>query len=168
MDLKWLFDQINQKHFDAFLDYPELVFNSRLSSSAGRFFPGSRSVFFPRAPKIEIASYLMDESEADALILDTLAHEMIHYWLWVRRRPYGHTPEFTTKMRQMGVSRFNSAPKFKAHRYMYICPNCKRRFPARKKLSKLACAQCCKQFNEGRYSDVFRLEVAIVKIQNTT
>ena len=156
-DLELIFLQINEKHFDGFLDPPALQWNSRLRSSAGRFFPGSRRGFIEFPAKIEIASYLIHEAQAQALIVDTLGHEMIHYWLWVRRRPYGHTPEFWTKMREMGVSRYNSVPRVRPFKYLYRCQECLKDFPARRKLGPLACAECCKLYNQGKYDPKYRL-----------
>src|SRR5579859_5104971 len=105
IDLEELFERINQAHFDAFLERPILRWNTRLRASAGRFVPGSRRFFSQLPPAIEVASYLKEEPHALALVADTLAHEMIHYWLWVRRRPYGHTAEFMAKLSMMGASR---------------------------------------------------------------
>ena len=150
-DLELIFWQINEKHFDGFLDPPTLQWNGRLRSSAGRFFPGSRKWLIEFPPKIEVASYLLEEAQAEALIFDTLGHEMIHYWLWVRRRPYGHTPEFWVKMKEMGVSRYNSVPKLRPFKYLYRCQKCLKDFPSRRKLGPLACADCCKLYNQGQY-----------------
>ena len=106
---------------------------------------------------IEIASYLLTEVNHEALIRDTLAHEMIHYWLWVRRKPYGHTPEFWAKMRIMGVSRYNPVPRTRPYKYRYRCGFCQKDFFARRKLGPLACADCCKRYSEGRYDPRFKL-----------
>jgi predicted SprT family Zn-dependent metalloprotease len=157
LDLQDLFQRINQGHFDGFLEPPVLRWNSRLRSSAGRFVPGSRRFFSQVPPAIEIASYLLEEPNAEALVADTLAHEMIHYWLWVRRRPYGHTSEFHAKMRLMGVSRYNSVPRQRPARYAYRCPACETEFLARRKLGVLACARCCKAHAGGRYDARFKL-----------
>ncbi|MCM2278828.1 MAG: SprT-like domain-containing protein [Oligoflexia bacterium] len=152
-----VFERINLAHFDGFLDLPRLSWNSRLRSSAGRFIPGSRRFPLERVPTIEVASYLLEESAAAALIEDTIAHEMIHYWLWVRRRPYGHTGEFLQKMREMGVSRYNPVPRKRPFKYIYRCGFCETDFPARRKLGPLACARCCKQHSQGRYDARFKL-----------
>jgi len=88
---------------------------------------------------------------------DTLAHEMIHYWLWVRRRPYGHTAEFLLKMEAMGVSRYNPVPQLRPFKFVYQCLNCKKNFPARKRLGVLACSDCCEQFSQGKYDLKFKL-----------
>jgi predicted SprT family Zn-dependent metalloprotease len=157
LELLSLFNEINRSHFDGFLDPPVLRWNSRLRSSAGRFMPGSRRFFQEAPPAIEIASYLLEEGDPRALVADTLGHEMIHYWLWVRRHPYGHTPEFWEKMELMGVSRYNTVPRARPYRYLYHCPVCATEFPARKRLGVLACARCCKQHANGRFDARFKL-----------
>ena len=158
-----LFQRVNEIHFDGFLEPPVLKWNSRLRSSAGRFIPGSRKWFLERPPVIEIATYLKEEIEAEKHLLDTIAHEMIHYWLWVRRRPYGHTPEFWEKMQLMGVSRYNPVPRLKPPKYLYRCPGCSRDFPARKKWGKLACATCCKTHSGGKFDIRFKLELVVAQ-----
>ena len=159
MELLSLFEQINRAHFDGFLDPPVLRWNSRLRSSAGRFVPGSRKFFREAPPTIEIASYLLEEKGAFALVVDTLGHEMIHYWLWVHRRPYGHTPEFWEKMRKMGVSRYNTVPRARPYRYVYRCLGCAGEFFTRKRLGTLACATCCKQHAGGKFDARYKLEL---------
>jgi predicted SprT family Zn-dependent metalloprotease len=155
-----IFWEVNEAHFDGFLDLPLLRWNARLRSSAGRFIPGSRKWIRRSPPVIEIASYLCEESNALVFIRDTIAHEMIHYWLWVRRRLYGHTPEFYEKMTQMGVSRYNPVPRTQSYKYVYRCMYCESEFPARRKLGPLACAQCCRQHARGKYDPRFKLELA--------
>lgn len=156
-NLASLFSEINWAYFDGFMEAPVLVWNSRLRTSAGRFIPGSRKFWKENPPQIEIASYLLEEEKAHALVYDTLAHEMIHYWLWLRRRPYGHTPEFLSKMKAMGVSRYNTVPRKRPVKYIYQCLGCQKQFPARKKLGNLACAKCCKEHSKGKYDPRFKL-----------
>ena len=151
--------ELNATYFEGQLDAPVLRWNSRLRSSAGRFIPGSRKWFSEVPPVIEVASYLLEEKDGAKHIRDTIAHEMIHYWLWVRRRPYGHTAEFSAKMREMGTLRYNPVPRLRPHKYKYRCPNCAREFPARRKLGKLACKQCCISYAAGRYDARFRLQL---------
>lgn len=164
MDLKQRFSQINQQYFDGFLDEPELKWNSRLRSSAGRFVPGRRGRRFgiityeAVPPVIEVASYLLKHPDAERLIEDTLGHEMIHYWLWLRRRPYGHTDEFYKKMSAMGVSRYNPVPITRPLKWLYRCGFCRKSFPTRRKLSKkLACADCCRTHSRGKFDYRFLL-----------
>jgi predicted SprT family Zn-dependent metalloprotease len=155
--LSGLFQQVNSLHFDGFLEAPILRWNSRLRTSAGRFVPGSRKYWRRYPAVIEVASYLATHEKAEDHIRDTLAHEMIHYWLWLRRKPYGHTPEFWTKMNAMGVSRYNPVPVRRPFRYLYRCPACSKEFFAKRTLGILACARCCKTHTGGRYDERFRL-----------
>jgi len=159
--LEKIFEQVNARHFEGMLDRPVLRWNTRLRSSAGRFIPGSRRHIDQYPAIIEIAHYLLEEVNAEAFITDTMAHEMIHYWLWVRHRPYGHTPEFWQRMNAMGVSRYNPVPRLRPPRYVYRCPACSQEFPARRKLGTLACARCCKQHAMGRFDARFKLVVAM-------
>lgn len=161
VDLAQLFEELNQAHFGGVLERPVLRWNSRLRASAGRFFPGRRawSVWGKLSCVIEVATYLREELEAEKRIRDTLAHEMIHFWLWSRRRPYGHTPEFIQKMKELGVSRYNPVPRLRPHRYVYECPGCKKQFRARKRLGTRACAECCERHAQGRFDARFELVI---------
>ncbi len=165
LDLPFLFQKVNGTYFDGFLDFPQLAWNSRLRSCSGRFIPGSRRFWKEAPPRIEIASYLKEEMQAEALVLDTLSHEMIHYWLWVLNRPYGHTSEFYAKMTMMGVSRYNTVAKFKSYQYLYHCKFCQKSFQARKKLDSLACLKCCKEFSCGNYDIRFKLVLSEKRFQ---
>lgn len=153
-----IFQEINQTHFDGFLEPPVLRWNGRLRTSSGRFFPGSkRKLFGSRPPIIEVASYLLQEKDSEVHVRETLAHEMIHYWLWVRNRPYGHTEEFYSKMQVMGARRYNPVPRRRPYKYLYGCGHCQAQFKSRRRLGKLACAQCCKAHGNGKYQERFRL-----------
>lgn len=159
LNLQLLFNELNQTYFDGFLDPIALTWNSRLRSSAGRFIPGSRKWIRLAPPRIEIASYLAEQTNALALIRDTLGHEMIHYWLWVRKRPYGHTPEFYVKMKKMGVSRYNTVPRSSPKKgFLYQCPTCTKTFKTRRRMRKVfACAQCCREYSDGKFDSRFSL-----------
>ncbi|MFZ9594679.1 MAG: SprT-like domain-containing protein [Bdellovibrionia bacterium] len=154
-DLVQIFNEINDAHFDGFLDPPQLLWNARLSSTAGRFIPGKRKMLESFPAQIEVASFLLNYPDALERVQDAVAHEMIHYWLWVRHQPYGHTPDFLAKMKLMGVSRYHSLKS--RLRYQYSCPHCKKKFESKTRLGPLACELCCKQFSEGRYDPRFGL-----------
>ena len=162
MDLLAFFQEINARHFDGFLEPPVLRWNARLRTSSGRFFPGSstsllRKTAFSRPPIIEVASYLLEEEQSEIHVRETLAHEMIHYWLWVRKRPHGHSDEFYDKMTLMGARRYNPVPRRRPFKYLYGCNHCESRFKSRRLLGKLACAKCCKTHGNGKYQERFRL-----------
>ncbi len=160
MNLSDIFSSLNQQHFSGELPLPKLTWNSRLRSSAGRFCPGSRNILKPRAPLIEIASYLQELDDGLLHITDTLLHEMIHYWLWIKHKPYGHTPEFHHIMKRVGARRYNPVPKLSAVKYWYECPRCLHKSPARRRLGSVACLSCCKKWNQGKYHENFRLRIA--------
>ena len=152
-DLVRMFTEWNLRSFGGKLRMPELRWNSRLSTSAGRFLPRrDRSI-------IEIAEYLLLEENAEELIRDTLGHEMIHYWLWEQRKPYGHTPEFYAKMNEIGVSRYNSVPKRRPFKHCYVCASCDQKIWVRRKLQGAACAACCNRLAGGKYHADFRLQL---------
>ncbi len=152
-DLIRLFTEWNLKSFGGKLRVPELRWNSRLKTSAGRFIPRrDRSV-------IEIAEYLLLEENAEALIRDTLGHEIIHYWLWENKKPYGHTSEFYNKMNEIGVSRYNTVPKRRPVKHCYVCVRCDQKIWVRRKLKGAACAACCNQFADGKYHQDFKLKL---------
>jgi predicted SprT family Zn-dependent metalloprotease len=153
IDLVGIFSDWNGRGFGDALPLPEIRWNPRLKTSAGRFIPDEETCV------IEIAAYLREEKNAEALIRDTLGHEMIHYWLFVRNQPYGHTPEFHEKMRELGVSRYNPVPKHRPFKHLYECRTCGQRIHVRKKLRLAACAACCNRHAEGRFDHRYRLKL---------
>jgi predicted SprT family Zn-dependent metalloprotease len=153
LDLVGMFSEWNLKSFGGKLPVPEIRWNPRLKTSAGRFIPkAKRSI-------IEIAEYLLAEEDAEALIRDTLGHEMIHYVLWVQRKPYGHTVEFYKIMESIGVSRYNSVPKHRPFKHCYVCSSCDQKILVRKRLKSAACADCCNQFAKGKYEKQYQLKL---------
>ncbi len=157
--LEKIFAELNAQHFQGELPPLPLRWNSRLRSSAGRFVPGSRNPLFPRLSEIEIATYLRDLPDGEFHIRDTLLHELVHYFLWQKKRPYGHTAEFKAILKRVGARRYNPVPRLTPVKYIYRCPHCATTIPARRKIRASACASCCKKFNGGYYADKFRLQL---------
>lgn len=153
--LEAIFQEYNSAHFGGILPPPKLRWNTRLSSTAGRFCPGRRLLFTPA--EIEVATYLRDLPDGEIHIRDTVLHEMIHYYLWHQKKPYGHTAEFHSIMKRVGAKRYNPVPKQRAYKYSYECSHCKMKLPTRRKLNLSACASCCDKFNGGNYDARFRL-----------
>jgi predicted SprT family Zn-dependent metalloprotease len=152
-DLIRLFTEWNLKSFRGELPLLELRWNDRLQTTAGRFIPDRKK------PVIEIAAYLLQEENAEFLVRDTLGHEMIHFWLFNLRHPFGHTPEFHQKMKEIGVSRYNPVPKHRPFKHSYVCDQCEQRILARKRLKAAACAACCNQHADGKYHSRFKLRL---------
>jgi predicted SprT family Zn-dependent metalloprotease len=155
-----IFQELNEEHFEGELPLPKLNWNPRLSSTAGRFTPGSRSRFFGRDPQIEVATYLTGIPDGWLHVRDTVLHEMIHYLLWHRRRPYGHSAEFHQILKRVGAKRYNPVPKQRPVKYFYECPACLTQVPARRRIGMYACASCCERHNNGRFAERFRLRLA--------
>ena len=153
LDLMDVFREWNLRAFDGELPVPELRFNPRLKTSAGRFIPDADRCV------IEVAAYLAEELRAEELIRDTIGHEMIHYWLFHRNQPYGHTPEFHEKMEELGVSRYNPIPRHRPFKHCYGCGSCGQKIFARKRLKTAACAACCNEHSGGRYDSRFKLKL---------
>lgn len=151
-DLVSYFHSLNEQHFQNQLPIPRLSWNNRFQTTAGRFIPGRQKK--NELACIEIASYLIQEKEASDLIQQTLGHEMIHYWLWINKKPYGHTRLFLIKMREMGVPRYNPVPRSKK-KYTYQCPHCLKVFFSSKNLIRYACGTCCRYFSSGKYDPRF-------------
>jgi len=152
-DLVRIFSEWNLKSFGGKLPVPVVRFNARLKTSAGRFIPD------PKRAIIEIAEYLLEEPDAEELIRDTMGHEMIHYLLWVQKKPYGHTPEFHKMMEAIGVSRYNSVPKHRPFKHCYVCESCEQKILVRKRLRAAACASCCNQYAGGKYKAQYKLKL---------
>ncbi|MBC7397374.1 MAG: SprT-like domain-containing protein [Bdellovibrionales bacterium] len=153
IDLVRMFSEWNLKEFGGELRVPEIRWNSRLKTSAGRFIPDPEGVI------IEIAAYLEGQDEGESIIRDTLGHEMIHYWLWQNQKPYGHTAEFREKMEAIGVSRYNTVPQHRPFKHCYTCKSCDQKIFVRKRLQAAACADCCNRFAKGKYHVEYKLRL---------
>lgn len=152
-DLQKVFEEWNREFFQGALPPLQVRWNSRLSTTAGRFIADRRN------PIIEIASYLKDEPRAQHWIRDTMGHELIHYFLWIQRKPYGHTAEFHAWMKKLGVSRYNAVPRHRPFKHCYSCQVCEQKIWVRKRLKGAACAACCNLHAGGKYHPQFKLKL---------
>ncbi|MGH7716212.1 MAG: SprT-like domain-containing protein, partial [Vulcanimicrobiaceae bacterium] len=80
---------------------------------------------------------------------ETLLHEMIHAWLFARKKNPGHTPTFKKKMLELGLSSIyhdlgtaaplNESPK----RYILRCDHCRRELLRKRRPAPSArCGHC--------------------------
>lgn len=122
----------------------------------------------PRGAHIEVATYLRDLSDGEMHIRDTVLHEMIHYFLWHQKKPYGHTAEFKGILKKVGAKRYNTVPKVRPVKHWYECPGCLKRIPARRRIRNSACAGCCEMHNCGKFTDRFRLRLVDANSQPAT
>jgi len=133
--------------------------NSRLRSAAGR------ADF--RCALVSLNPRLVDHGEAE--IDRTLRHELAHLLAQFRadrRRISPHGAEWRAACRDLGIAdetRCHTLPfpvNRRAHRFIYICPNCRRDFPRVRKLRRaVACLPCCRAHNGGAFDRRFRLRL---------
>ena len=99
----------------------------------------------------------------------TLRHELAHLlaqWRVGRRRIAPHGPEWRRACVDLGIAdeaRCHDLPfaarKFPA-RYVYVCPNCKEKFPRVRRIRRaIACLACCRAHNRGEFDIRFRLRL---------
>ncbi|MBI2867987.1 MAG: SprT-like domain-containing protein [Chloroflexi bacterium] len=124
-DLHPLYNELNRRYFGGKLPRYHVEWSNRLVSTAGRAYLGAGRI---RLSRIYHECYPDDVAE-------TLAHEMVHVWLWHRGVPADHGPEFRAKLRELGIpavhakripSHFLAERGYARKRYLFgfQCPNC--------------------------------------------
>lgn len=95
--LKQSFEKIQLKHFRGELsrDY-RLELSRRMKRTQGLSIPSQRV--------IRLSLPHLKELGWEALEA-TLRHEMVHCWLFERGRPWGHSPEFKAKLKEIEEDR---------------------------------------------------------------
>jgi SprT-like protein len=116
------------------------TFNSRLSSTGGRY--------FTKTHDIEISRKQYDthgQEEVEKII----KHELCHYHLHLTRRGYLHRDaDFKALLKQVGGSRFCSAlpqaQRKEPYRYRLVCADCGMEYLRKRKLDpkRYACGRC--------------------------
>lgn len=97
---------------------------------------------------------------SENVVIDTIKHEIAH----ALNKGYGHNNKWRLTCIQLGCnpSRCYSGnevinPKGK---YIFVCPNCDNRVEYyRKNKYDLSCGKCCNKYNNGKYSEKFKLEL---------
>ncbi len=116
---------------------------------------------------------VLEESERPEAICDevdrTLRHELAHLLAQFRvgrRRIAPHGPEWRQACVDLGIAdeaRCHNLPfatTVYAARYVYICPNCKEKFPRVRRIRRaIACLACCRKYNGGDFDPRFRLKL---------
>ena len=107
-------------------------------------------------------SKILVELNPPQKVLDTLLHEIAHALVGPR---HNHDLIWKEKITEIGgkpKAQFREAevaiPKSK---FVAVCPNCQREFPVfRRSTKKVACRDCCRKFNHGKFSRSFLLKFA--------
>lgn len=107
--------------------------------------------------KIISLSRVLTELNEEALVRDTILHEIAHALVGPG---VGHGKVWKEKIVEIGgvpCRCFDGASvQLAPMKYIGECPNCAQQFPAARK-RKSACALCCKTFNQGRFSKKFEI-----------
>ncbi|PKK82458.1 MAG: hypothetical protein CVT49_13545 [candidate division Zixibacteria bacterium HGW-Zixibacteria-1] len=137
-----MYDDFNREYFGGKLPKATISYSGRMLT-AGSYTPGRNEI------KIGRKYHEIFPEE----IADTLKHEMIHVI------NQSHDRRFKAMADKIGAS-----VKAKAHpalrgncKYMYICPECGREYPRRKRLRMASCGICTKG---RRYDENFKLRLA--------
>ena len=95
------FDKLNKQYFRAELPYVRILWCDSFGN--GEWFKqfGDFSALPGKRPIIRLSKKLCDEPEK---IAKTLYHEMVHFWLYINKKPWGHTREFKKKLKEFKVS----------------------------------------------------------------
>lgn len=166
-----LYQQLNHQYFEATLPHCPIIWSRQLTRAAGNIdvrapkmklsYPLLVEAFEPKGlfpPEFDICGVRCDSSLK--AIEEIVKHEMIHLWLHVRGLPSGHTAEFRAKARQMGQpkTRHQIEPPKPRNGWEYTCVTCNTSFTRRRRFGRsVACAACCKEFNNGKFDARFKL-----------
>ena len=133
--------------------------NARLFSAAGR--ADFRRTLVSLNPRLR---------EHDAGEIDrTLRHELAHLLAQFRagrRRLSPHGREWRKACRDLGIGdelRTHTLPfpvQRRARRYLYQCPRCGKEFPRVRRIRRaVACLDCCRKFNRGKFEKSAQLRL---------
>jgi SprT protein len=137
----------------------QVEWNARLYSAAGR--ADSHRKLVSLNPRLR---------EQDAAEIDrTLRHELAHLLAQFRagrRRISPHGPEWRRACRDLGIAdeaRCHTMPfpvKKRERRFLYRCARCGKEFPRVRRIKRtVACLDCCRKFNRGKFDPKARLRL---------
>jgi SprT protein len=139
--------------------------NPRMRSAAGR--ADFREKLVSLNPALLNLDSVNGQSGSDE-IDRTLRHELAHLlaqWRVGRRRIAPHGIEWRQACRDLGIAdeaRCHNLPfvtKSFPPRFVYVCPNCKEKFPRVRRIRRvIACLACCRKHNRGDFDPRFRLK----------
>jgi len=133
--------------------------NARLFSAAGR------ADF--RRNLVSLNPRLREHGAAE--IDRTLRHELAHLLAQFRtgrRRVAPHGAEWRRACRDLGIgdeSRTHALPfpiKRRSRPFLYECPRCRKEFPRARQIKRaIACLECCRKFNRGKFDKSAQLRL---------
>ena len=92
-----IYDKLNKQYFNDALPYIRILWSD--SFGHGKYFKqfGDFIAMPGKRPYIRLSKKLCDEPKR---IAQTLYHEMVHFWLYASKKPWGHTKEFRKKLKE--------------------------------------------------------------------
>lgn len=106
---------------------------------------------------IELSRYFVTANDEDT-IKDIILHEIAHALVGTGQ---GHNNVWKQKAVDIGCSpsRTKSVITDAPHKFFLWCNNCGQKTPIyRQRKRTAACGFCCKKYNNGRYTDKYKLE----------
>jgi predicted SprT family Zn-dependent metalloprotease len=133
--------------------------NARLFSAAGR--ADSRRNLVSLNPRL----HEHDAAEIDRTLRHELAHLLAQFRAGRRRIP-PHGAGWRKACRDLGIgdeARCHTLPfpvKQRARRFLYRCSRCGKDFPRVRRIKRaIACLDCCRKFNGGKFDPTARLRL---------
>ena len=133
--------------------------NARLFSAAGR--ADSRRKIVSLNPRLREH----DAAEIDRTLRHELAHLLAQFRVGRRRVP-PHGAEWRKACRDLGIAdeaRCHALPfpiQRRARRFLYRCERCGKEFPRVRRIKRtVACLECCRKFNAGKFDPEARLRL---------
>ena len=92
-----IYDKLNKQYFEGKLPYIRILWSDRFGH--GEWFKqfGDFIALPRKKPVIRLSQRLCSKPEEIAKVL---YHEMVHWWLYANKKPWGHTKEFKRKLKE--------------------------------------------------------------------
>jgi predicted SprT family Zn-dependent metalloprotease len=133
--------------------------NARLFSAAGR--ADSRRNLISLNPRLREH----DSAEIDRTLRHELAHLLAQFRAGPRRIP-PHGAQWRRACRELGIAdeaRCHTLPfpvKQRARPFLYRCSRCGKDFPRARRIKRaVACLECCRKYNRGKFDPKARLRL---------
>ena len=151
-----LSDNLCSKHL---YKYPYIIeFTDRGVRYLGKFIKKRCNPMILRfSTKYLNALYKQGEMEQ---IKDTILHEIAHALTFIKYgKNQGHNYYWLQEARRIGCNgEIKAKINIRTYKYIYQCPHCKRLVYKLRK-DGYACGVCCRQFNNGEFSNKYRLKL---------
>ncbi len=92
-----IYDKLNKQYFSSTLPYIRILWCDTFGH--GEWFKqfGDFQAHPGKKPFIRLSRRLCDEPKEIAKVL---YHEMVHFWLYTNKQPWGHTKDFKKKLKE--------------------------------------------------------------------